>query len=553
MTESTQQIKARERREKFSELLRDMFQLDQPELDFGLYRIMHARQEDITRFIDNDLPQIAQDAFAGFASQDKTQLGQQLAEARKGAQAAGFNPNESPNVKKLQKQLEQGFDLAREEAEVYDALVTFFSRYYDQGDFISQRRYGDGTYAIPYDGEEVVLYWANKDQYYIKSSETLRDYSFRLNPNAGPEEDPLRVHFKLVDATAETTGNNKEADNAKRVFVLDAEKPFEVVKGEPAADGHAFAELVCRFAFRPAADADWTPAVKQKATEAAKKKLPTQDALRDIAEVRLLGEATLLPEPWKAALTKPYRKANGQLNNYSKKNTFDYFVHKDLGGFLTRELDYYLKNELMDWADLAAVKNDPARLAPMLSKLDVVRTLGEKIIVFLAQLEDFQKKLWLKKKFVTETNYCITLDRLEEQPDLLAQIFANDRQLEDWQNLYKIDAAQLRKDCNNLDWQALLAKPEYCHMMVDTAHFDAAFKARLLAGIDNLDEQCDGLLIHSENFQALNLLQERSREQMKCVYLDPPYNTNVSAIPYKNNYRHSSWATMMSNRMLVVS
>ena len=52
----------------------------------------------------------------------------------------------------------------------------------------------------------------------------------------------------------------------------------------------------------------------------------------------------------------------GQLNNYTKKNTFDYFIHKDLGGFLTRELDFYIKNELLDWNDIASLKNDTARL-----------------------------------------------------------------------------------------------------------------------------------------------------------------------------------------------
>jgi adenine-specific DNA-methyltransferase len=64
------------------------------------------------------------------------------------------------------------------------------------------------------------------------------------------------------------------------------------------------------------------------------------------------------------------------------------------------------------------------------------------------------------------------------------------------------------------------------YLVLDTRHFDKDFKRRLLASFNNLDEQCDGLLIHSENFQALNLLMERYRGQVKCVYIDPPYNTN---------------------------
>ncbi|HUH57905.1 MAG TPA: hypothetical protein VL020_05270 [Pseudomonadales bacterium] len=422
---SIQQEKAQQRRTKFAALLRDMFQLDQPELDFGLYRIMHAKKDDINRFIDEDLPKLAQDAFKDFAGQDKAELEKAIQEARQAATAAGFSPDESPKVKELEAQYNAGFDTAREEGEVYDALVTFFNRYYDEGDFISRRVYKDGTYAIPYQGEEVVLHWANKDQYYIKSSETLRDYTLLLNSQATKGEDRLRVHFKLVDATAGAKDNNKETDDSKRQFVLCADAPFEFIQGEPDAQGNRFEELVCRFEFRPATMNDWEDSVKENATAAAKKTTPTQAHLIDIAEVLLLGDASDLPSKWKAALQKPYVKANGekadystlkgQLNKYIKAGQFDYFIHKDLGGFLTRELDFYIKNELMQWEDIAALKNNPARLAPMLSKLDVIRELGGKIIAFLAQLENFQKKLWLKKKFVTETNYCITLDRVPQE------------------------------------------------------------------------------------------------------------------------------------------
>jgi len=88
--------------------------------------------------------------------------------------------------------------------------------------------------------------------------------------------------------------------------------------------------------------------------------------------------------------------------------------------------------------------------------------------------------------------------------------------------------------------------------VLDTAHFDGDFKDRLLASFDDLDEQTDGLLIHSENFQALNLLQERYREQVKCVYIDPPYNTGNDGFAYKDNYQHSSWLSMMDDFLRAV-
>ena len=70
-----------------------------------------------------------------------------------------------------------------------------------------------------------------------------------------------------------------------------------------------------------------------------------------------------------------------------------------------------------------------------------------------------------------------------------------------------------------------------------------------MATFENIDEQCDGLLINSENFQALNLLQERYKEQVKCVYIDPPYNAKSSEIVYKNNYKKSSFASFIENRI----
>ncbi|MGI6409203.1 MAG: DNA methyltransferase [Thiopseudomonas sp.] len=563
---STQQEKAKLRRAKFAALLRDMFQLDRPELDFGLYRIMHAKKDDINRFIDEDLPKLAQDAFKDFAGQDKSQLEQAIKEARQAAITVGVNPDDAPKVKELEAQYNSGFDTAREEGEVYDALVTFFSRYYDEGDFISQRRYGDGTYAIPYQGEEVVLHWANKDQYYIKSSDTLRDYTLKLNPSATAGEDPLRVHFKLVDATAGAKDNNKETDDNKRQFILDAEQPFEFITGEPDAGGKRYQELVCRFEFRPVIMDDWEDTntrrsyLKSTKAKTAEKTLPNQEQLINVAEELLLGDGSELAEQWKSALSKPYQKANGeladystlkgQLNNYTQKNNFDYFIHKDLGGFLTRELDFYIKNELMQWEDLAALKNNPARLAPMLSKLDVIRDLGGKIITFLAQLENFQKKLWLKKKFVTETNYCITLDRVPEA--LYPEICGNQAQLEEWIKLFAID--EIKGDLttpafsNPLTLEFLQANQ---NLVLDTQFFSEQFKAELVASIEDFDEQCDGLLISSENFQALNVIQEKYSKSIDGIYIDPPYNSDGMEIIYKNNYKDSSWCSLINNRLSI--
>ena len=90
------------------------------------------------------------------------------------------------------------------------------------------------------------------------------------------------------------------------------------------------------------------------------------------------------------------------------------------------------------------------------------------------------------------------------------------------------------------------------YLTVDTSLFPAAFQTALLAALSNdhdLDEATDGLLIHSDNFQALNLLQARYRGQVKCIYIDPPYNTSASEIIYKNSYKHSSWLSFLNNTL----
>src|SRR5204863_6399311 len=127
--------------------------------------------------------------------------------------------------------------------------------------------------------------------------------------------------------------------------------------------------------------------------------------------------------PYIAELGKSHVTANGEkadysrleahLRRYTARSTFDYFIHKELGAFLRRELDFYIKNEVMHLDDVES--ESTPRVEQYLSKIKVIRKVADKLIAFLAQLEDFQKKLWLKKKFVVETNYCITLDRIPEE------------------------------------------------------------------------------------------------------------------------------------------
>ena len=179
-----------------------------------------------------------------------------------------------------------------------------------------------------------------------------------------------------------------------------------------------------------------------------------------------------------------------------------------------------------------------------------VHTLASDIIAFLAHLEEFQKRLWLKKKFVLSTHYCITLDRVPEE--FYPEITANTPQRNAWKRLFSIE--EINGNLIGADYAEPLTVEflkQHPNLVLDTAHFSTAFKDRLLSHFDNLDAETDGLLIHGENFQALNLLTAKYRESLKAIYIDPPYNTNASAILYKNDYKDSSWMSLMADRIPV--
>jgi len=506
--------------DKLKTKLAELFQLDQADLDFGIYRIMNAKREEITRFLDNDLLPQVQEAFKEYKSSDKAEIQKELDRVIERVKNAGLDPEQATKVRELRAKLaEEAVDVEALENEVFSHLYDFFRRYYDEGDFISMRRYKEGVYAIPYEGEEVKLHWANHDQYYIKTTEYFRDYSFRL-------PDGRRVHFKIIEADTEKD-NIKATNNKDRRFSLHADNPVTEENGE----------LVIHFEYGP---------------DAEKRK---QDDL-NIETARTILAEKKVGLQWKAAFAEKWRRADGtvtertilekHLYDYTRRNTFDYFIHKDLGKFLRRELDFYIKNEVMHLDD---VENESAaRVEQYLSKIKVIRKISHKIIDFLAQIEDFQKKLWLKKKFVVETNYCVTLDLAQES--LYPEIAKNDAQRDEWVRLFAID--EIKGD---------LAKPGYTkpltvnflkanqYLVLDTKFFAQKFKDSLLAAFEDLHDQIGGILLHGDNFHALSLFQCGYRNRVKCIFIDPPYNTGQDGFPYKDQYQHSSWLAMIFDRV----
>ena len=549
-----------EKFDRLKDILRTMFQLDRGDLDFGLYRIMNLKAEEITSFLDNDLLPQVQTALAGNTAGRQAELKKELDKARTQATDLGVDPEATPMVRELQEKWAAAKADADAETDVYNHLANFFARYYDEGDFMSLRRYsggGQSSYLIPYDGEEVKLHWANADQYYIKSTENYASYVFTV----GTGTEKRRVRFEIAKADNERD-NIKETSGKQRRFVLTESvlrlRPSGATlstNGVEVDNG----ELVVRFEHRPLTEAEKRTYPGNNSKQQERINEATAKRIIEALEPDWLALlATLAPtesNPDRTMLDK-------HLATYTAKNSFDYFIHKDLGGFLRRELDLYLKNDVLNVDDLEA--GDAARLHRALARMRATRHVADKIITFLAQIEDFQKQLWLKKKFVLETHYCVTLDLVPEA--LYADIAANEAQHDEWVKLFAIDEINSERTpsfplplgegqgegtpyTNPLTAEFLKTNP---YLVLDTRHFDRDFTDRLLAALSEagpLDEQTDGLLVHGENFQALSLLQSRYREQVKCIYIDPPYNTDASEILYKNGYKSSSWLSFLENRI----
>jgi len=213
--------------------------------------------------------------------------------------------------------------------EIYSYLTNFFSRYYKDGDFVSLRRYKKDTYAIPYEGEEVKLHWANSDQYYIKTSEFFRDYSFKTKTHT--------VHFKLQDA--KTSTNNNKSD--KRVFVYQS---CEELDGE----------LYIYFTYE----------------DGKNHSFPTDINLQKYSlDVLYPTKAN----PKRTLLEKHF-------NDYTSRNSFDYFIHKDLNRFLSRELDFFIKNEILYIDDILDVSS--SAIEASMNKIKLLKQSPKKSSLF---------------------------------------------------------------------------------------------------------------------------------------------------------------------------
>jgi len=544
--ESTNELK-----EKLKTKLKEMFQFENEDLDFGIYRIMNYKSKEIEKFIEEELINEIQQQLYRLSEEGRKELRKTLKEIKnrngvkiyleslkKGDEdrAKIYREDFAEDIEeyeRLQRQLEEIRISEDLEKQIYNHLINFFSRYYDNGDFISKRRYGKNEkYIIPYNGEEVLLYWSNNDQYYIKTTEYFKKYTFRVKG--------LIINFKVVEAEEEK-GNVKAKE--KKFFVIN-EKVFDFDEEKK--------ELNIYFEYRGLTNEEEE---KYKHGNTISQDKANEETIRVLEEnipknsfARLIFEKT----GDKTIMQK-------HLYKYTRRNTTDYFIHKNLKGFLERELDFYIKNEVLHLEDLRVLEQSGYfdKLRFYLIGVRAFRNIALKIIKFLAQIENFQKKIWEKKKFVIQTDYVITLDKIKEYAgedfleNIIDEVLSNEQQIEEWKKLFGIEIRNRNDLILNSDHLQLNGK-EWKKLPIDTKYFDEEFNWKLLVALSEnnaIDEILDGVLIKSENWQALNLLLKKYYEKIQTIYIDPPYNTGNDDFLYKDSYQHSSWLTMMENRL----
>lgn len=579
--------------------LREMFHFTHTDLDFGIFRILKIKRDEVNQFIDEKLTTIVEDALADVADvlyNSQLVLVKEYVTTEGGTKEKNWLKNIPGNREDLIDFLKEGeredltapletnLDSLKSKLtyRVYNHVHSFFEGYYRDGDFGYNDRstahykvnYPDET---EYDGSDVLFHWKCRDSYYVKTATGFNSVIF--------EVEDKRIEYRLEGKSSSAVAQNSNQDNFKHYRFDrieppkpdDAEQTWRVVlnlaeTSTPKVE--IYREMTAQI-FDETDEVDIYLHERPKKGEEQGKPIfkdlaDTYDKVSDgrlqgikALQINLTNYAGKLADRLdfrdkKLGKNKTERQATlekrtrvQRFHTFDKNlNTFfvgmdsDYFIHKDLDKFLKTEQRRYIQNTIL--GDLDTLLNlNPDNTAFAIAT--AFRNVTDEVIALLVAVETFQKQLFLMKKKVVSTDYLISVGKIAEatkddtkqREAFFTQILENEEQLADWRDTFGIDIAE----------QLLLPEGLYPTLPLDTRYFDERFVDKLLELFDDLESQIDGVLLNSENYQVLDLLMEKYRGSIKCVHIDPPYNTNTSGFLYKNNYQHSSWLTMMENRL----
>jgi adenine specific DNA methylase Mod len=226
---------------------------------------------------------------------------------------------------------------------------------------------------------------------------------------------------------------------------------------------------------------------------------------------------------------------------FEKQSEVDFFINKNAKAFLQEQFKLwsyqYFWEGAKEWS------------ADRVNQLQILKDIAFKIIDFISQFEDELVKIWNKPKFVKNSNYVITLDRINKI-ELIEKILKHENieeQVKEWQELGIVDENFKVTDVFENDLMGRYLSDKYQHLPIDTKYFKD-LELEILSRFEDLDKSLDGWLIKSENYQALNTILPKFKEKVQTIYIDPPFNTGDD-FEYVDRFQDSTWLTLMHNRI----
>lgn len=378
--------------------------------------------------------------------------------------------------------------------EMYDKLYSFFKTYFSESGSIYFRYtpLKSKVYERVYSNQkDVALFWKTHMLYYVKTDKLWNNLSIDFPVDWVT----YKVHFDVSKM-------EHKSDNQKREIIYDLKK----IQGK---------EITFEVQY-----------------SARGRKTKPDDILREFRKKDVFIDEEKLDEVFKI---------------FEKQNEVDYFINKDAKSFLMEQFDLWLKNYLFD--------DESDFSERRLRELKTLKDIAFKVIDFISQFEDELVKIWNKPKFVLNSNYIITLDRIAAKNggmDVINSTIKHrgfEEQKKEWEELGILKSFDKNKLYRRTIDNGKRLSDEYQHLPIDTKYFDGELEIDILSLFENLDEELEGWLIHSENYQALKTISPKYRNGVQSIYIDPPYNTDASAIIYQNNYKDSTWLTLMENRL----
>lgn len=452
---------------------------------------------------------------------------------------------------------------AREEA--FQKLYTFFESYLNETGtpYFSQTPFHKNLYEKVYsEREDVSLFWKTQRLYYVKSEanynslQNLEVDGLTFNFDASQIEhqknnEKKNLEFWATQITADSvTFKVVYEDNSKAKWerlkeYLKLDKPDEIRKylSEKFGD-KSNPNIVYRD------NGLSREGLKAKQLQSAllitnnadlTKTVTVEFAISNLDDLEVWAKHNKLLN-----LTVRENTIKKAQQIYKKQNEVDYFIHKDAEGFLKEQFDIFLYQYLFGDRHLGNEWTQ-ARI----DTIQKLKSIAQKIINYIARFEDELKHIWEKKKLVKQVNYVFTIDRLENNIDLIEKVLNHinyEAQLNEWYELGIIKKnATIEILQNGKNGKQLATK--FKALPIDTKYF-TDIKFDIVSAIGELDKSTDGILIKSDNWQGLNSISQKFNKQITTNYIDPPFNLESNGdFDYKVNYKDSTWLTILENRL----